>query len=555
MRNKLTITLVSILTLVLISLFAGLQGSSADAMPDTSQTLPSQTTAGSITFNVNATGTAINPYVLGTNLPAWLGSWRTQDNTFINRTKAANLTLIRIPGGSWSNYYEWDNCEINNVCPWDWGALKPTDFIDFIQATNTAAIYTVNQNGTSKEAAALVAFFNGSVSDNRTIGVDVNGKNWGTVGQWAQLRSDHGNANPINIKYYEIGNEIYGGKPGLGKDCLDWGWEDVWTCDGTEYANGLGNHEGFIAFRNAMRFVDPTIQVGAVGVTYGNSPDWWINYNNWGNEVIAAAGSQMDFYVIHQYALNDPTSYTDVLAQPQGTWQAIKADIDTSFDQHANGRRVPIAVTEYNLFAIQDNDNGQWMTQAVNMLFMGDTIGQMMTHGFDIANQWDLANGQAWNGTDYGLLNADSFARSPQYYVYPLWRKFGAELLPVSSSHNATSQLSVYAGRIDPWTVSVMAINKTGSAIQTTIQMQGAPATLVGGTADVAKASALNSQTITFNGVSNPNDSLSNAPSTNLGVIANPLSYTFQPYSITLLKLQIDAFEPTDWVYLPSITK
>ena len=27
-------------------------------------------------------------------------------------------------------------------------------------------------------------------------------------------------------------DEIYGGKSGMGTDCIDWGWEDAWTCDG-----------------------------------------------------------------------------------------------------------------------------------------------------------------------------------------------------------------------------------------------------------------------------------------------------------------------------------
>ncbi len=558
MRNGRFILFSSIFTILFMSLFIGQKSSAAETMPAPIQNSPTETNA-SISFNVNAAGKDINPYLLGTNLPAWLGTARTQNNTFINRTKTLNTPMLRLPGGSWSNGYNWLACENNDGSKcWSagWG-LNPTAFIDFLQATGSDAMFTINMNGTSKEAAALVAFFNGSVTDNRVIGVDVNGYDWGTVSKWAKLRRDHGNPNPINIKYYEIGNEIYGGKAGQGKDCLDWGWEDVWTCDGTEYVNGKGNHEGFIAFRNAMRAVDPTIKVGAVGVTYGNSPDYWVTYNNWGNEVIAAAGSQMDFYIIHQYAFGEPASYQEVLAQPQGTWQAIKADINTSFDQRANGRRVPIAVTEYNLFAFEGQDTNEWMSQAVNGLFLADTIGQMMQNEFDIANQWDISHGDWSQGipSRYGLMHSDDYARSPQYYVFPLWAKFGQEMLPITSSYNAATQLSVYAGRIDPWTVSVLAINKTGNQISSSIALNGAPNLLLGGTADVVKATSLSSTSVTFNGNSNPNDSLSNAPSTNLGVVANPMTYSFAPYSVTLLRLQIGAFEPTDWVYLPAIIK
>ena len=34
------------------------------------------------------------------------------------------------------------------------------------------------------------------------------------------------------------------------------------------------------------------------------------------------------------------------------TWGPIMADIEAAFDTFANGRRVPIAVTEHNLFAV-----------------------------------------------------------------------------------------------------------------------------------------------------------------------------------------------------------
>lgn len=127
---------------------------------------------------------------------------------------------------------------------------------------------TVNMNGTAQEAAALVAYFNGEVDDERPIGMDARGRDWGKVSDWAALRRENGNPEPLPIQYVEVGNEIYGGK--AGKDCAPWGWEDVWTCDGTEYVNGIGSgaarRDGYRAFRDAMRAVDPTIQVGAVGV-------------------------------------------------------------------------------------------------------------------------------------------------------------------------------------------------------------------------------------------------------------------------------------------------
>lgn len=266
----------------------------------------------------------------------------------------------------------------------------------------------------------------------------------------------------------------------------------------------------------------------------------------------------MDFYIVHQYAFDNlPGNYQEALAEPQTAWQPVMADIEASFDQYAGGRRVPIAVTEHNLIAIQDNDYAQWMTRGVNMLFMADKIGQQMTHGFAMANQWDLANGWANSGTEYGLMWPDNdFTRSPQYYVFPLWSNFGSKMLPISSTYDAATTLSVYAGMADPFTATVMAINKTGTAQTANIQINGAPSLLVGGTVDTVKASSLGAQEtgITYNGVNNMavSNNLSNAPSTQIAAFSNQVTYTFEPYSVTLLRITLEEFVPTDWVYLPA---
>jgi len=488
-----------------------------------------------ITINLSDSFQPFDPRLLGTNLPAWLGSGRTGDDAFINRAVAAETSLVRIPGGSWSNAYDWSACEMDNVCPWDWGVLTPTDFLNFVNATGMKAVYIVNPNGTAQEAAALVAFYNGAPDDTRVIGADIRGRDWGTVGQWAQLRADHGNPEPLGITYWEFGNEVYAGQAGT--DCVSWGWEEVWTCDGREYVQGSGSgadrHEGYLEFREAMRAVDPTIKLGAVGVPVQSD---WIN---WGNEVIAEAGEALDFYVIHQYAYFEPPgSYVEALAQPQAAWRPMMAGIQAALDQFGDGRRPPIAVTEYNLFAQQDQDNGQWLTRAVNMLFMADTIGQMATQGISIANQWDLANGLAGNGTDYGLLNADTRARYPQYYVFPLWAQFGSRLLPTTTTFAADSTLSAYGGMVNDGRFTLLAINKTGDPITTDVLINGGPDGFSRGLADVAAAPSLDSQTVTFNGVSDPADDLSDAPPTDLGALGNPFSYTFAPYSVTLLRLE-----------------
>ncbi len=253
-------------------------------------------------------------------------------------------------------------------------------------------MWTVSINSTAEEAAALVAFFNGDVDDTRPIGTDRNGRDWLTVGHWAQLRTDHGHPEAASIRYWEIGNEIYGAVQSAGPHCASWGWEDAWTCDGTEYVAGTTDHDGFLQFRQAMRAVDPDIEVGAVGV--GDRGEW----SDWDNKVMAGAGDDIDFYVVHQYGSNGDVSADEAFGIPRRAWPDITNDVRRGLRRPRHRGDMPIAITEHNLVAFIDNDDEQLMTQAVNAFYLAETIGQMAVNGVTIANQWNLANGRAANG-------------------------------------------------------------------------------------------------------------------------------------------------------------
>ena len=490
--------------------------------------------------------------LLGTNVPAWPGPSLLTNPRFITRTIALGSPLLRMPGGSWSGAYDWLACENGDqqACYWTWAA-RPTDFMNFMRATGSPGMWTVSVNGTPQEAAALVAFFNGTVDDTRTIGVDLRGRDWKTVGDWARLRAQHGNPTPLPIRLWEFGNEVYGGKAGAGAECASFGWEDVWTCDGTEYMQGKGSgatrQDGYLTFRTAMRTVDANILVGAVGVD--NPSDW----TNWGNEVIGIGAADLDFYVVHRYAYSQtPASAAAVLAPPQRTWANVVTDLNTAFDRYAAGRRAPIAVTEYNLVAFQDLDTGQLMRQAVNALSIADTIGQMATQGVQIANQWNLANGRAGNGTDYGLLDVDTQERNPQYYALALWNRFGTALLPVSTNALDATKLSLYAGRTADGALTLLAINKSAQPISATVRIAGAtgPFTV---TADTVSASTLTDTAVRFNGVTNPADDFADAPAQALGTQTGPFAHSFSPYSLTLLTLtSTQAVPKVTRIYVPS---
>lgn len=154
-----------------------------------------------------------------------------------------------------------------------------------------------------------MVFINGSVCDNRVIGVDRNGKDGATVATWAKRRTTHGDAFPKRVAYLEIENEFYGAKrsaPG----CVSYGWEDSWTCDGHAYIGGDSAHDDFVKIRSAIRKIDPTISVGAVGID-GAQSDW----GDFSNEVLDAGADALDSYVVRDDGFNAPASASDALAR------------------------------------------------------------------------------------------------------------------------------------------------------------------------------------------------------------------------------------------------
>ena len=497
----------------------------------TSQELGSAGLAGSnhrIVVRTDQVTQAFDRRLLGTNVPAWLLPQLVEDEGFRELVVASGTTMLRLPGGSWSNHYDWLGCELGDPqrCYWTW-ALRPSDFLELLETTGLPAMWTVSINGTAEEAAAAVAFFNGTVDDDRPIGRDRNGRDWLTVGHWAQLRTDGGHPEPAPIQFWEVGNEVYGAVRTAGRGCASWGWEDVWTCDGAEYVNGTDGHDGFLQFREEMRAVDADIEVGAVGV--GDLGAW----SDWDNKVMGGAADNIDFYVVHQYGSNGDVPAEDVFGIPRREWPRITGDIRDAYTDYGIAADVPIAATEHNLVAFLDGDDEQLMTRAVNAFYLAETIGQMATSGVTIANQWNLANGRGANGTDYGLIDAQTHERSPAYYAMALWSRFGDELVGVDSDPGLNG-LGLYGGRSPDGSTQLLVVNPSATGFGATIAVEPAAAPKVV-TADVVVADSLLATSVSWNGSPTPSIDLSEL-SKRLPVTADgELRHDFPAYSITLL--------------------
>jgi alpha-N-arabinofuranosidase len=217
-----------------------------------------------VNLSVDASQTirAADPRWFGVNTAIYDGYLDTSYTS--NALAQAGLLSLRFPGGSESDDYNWST-GTSDANTWTWG----TSFANLAHvATNagTQVITTVNYGtGSSNEAAAWVAYANGSPASTLSLGTDQYGTNWHTVGYWASLRaaaplgSDDGHnflrisrSAPLGFKYWEVGNECYGS------------WEtdsNAVPHDPFTYATRARD------YLNLMKAVDPTIKVGVVATT------------------------------------------------------------------------------------------------------------------------------------------------------------------------------------------------------------------------------------------------------------------------------------------------
>lgn len=310
----------------------------------------------------------IPPYGFGIHTSVYDNALHHPDNP--EELELAGITMLRYPGGGYSDNYHWAT---HTMTPWSSGddgyLANRSDFgsyLELVFATDSALMITVNYGsnqagdgpGEPKEAAAWVAYANGDPEDDTLIGEDSTGYDWKTVGFWAGLRAagrledDDGfnflrisREEPLGVEYWEIGNEVFGN--GYYASGSDEGFElDLHVpYDGTPRfrhpdLSGTRYGEGVAEYSREMKAVDPDIKIGAVLVTPPDDYSW---APTWNDEVLGQCGQDIDFGVIHWYP-----NRSDLLRAPQQTIPTTFRELRAAFEEHAgeNGDAIEVAVTE-----------------------------------------------------------------------------------------------------------------------------------------------------------------------------------------------------------------
>ncbi len=239
--------------------------------------------------------------------------------------KKLNVPVLRWPGGNFASNYHW----LDGIGPKEkrpkkldtaWMAednnhFGTEEFIKYCRLIGAEPYICLNfGTGTLEEALGWVEYCN---YDGDTY--------------YANLRRKNGSEKPHKVKYWGLGNEIYGK------------WQHG-HCSPKEYAAKAREYGQFI------KKIDPEIKTIAVGA---DNPDWDI-------EVIKTAGEEIDYISIHTYfSSND---YLTVVGLPYFVDRRLKlleASIEVGESYIKREKKIEIAYDEWNMWRkpLEDEEN------------------------------------------------------------------------------------------------------------------------------------------------------------------------------------------------------
>ncbi len=253
------------------------------------------------------------------------------DPDVIRFLRDSHLPILRWPGGNFVSGYHWEEgigpIEQRPTRPnYAWGGVEPNlfgtdEFIEFCRAVGCEPMICVNAgSGTPAEAARWIEYCNGPVSS-----------------PMGARRAASGHPEPYRIKYWEVGNELWG----------------RWQYDWTTAAGYLDRYQQFVP---AMLGADPTITLYACG-----TPTFW--GKQWNETLVRGAGSRLlgtitDHPLIGGGVLSsvEPLDvFRDFMVVPnalESKWVTLRGDMRTW-----GIPRPQLAVTELQMFAHVQSDS------------------------------------------------------------------------------------------------------------------------------------------------------------------------------------------------------
>ncbi len=404
-----------------------------------------------IITDVSDTIGKVSKYVFGNALAVWIGSVNVTNNPLISYLKKMSPTLIRYPGGSWSDIFFW------NGNPGDIPFLVP-DGTDPGTLPDTLG----PQFGTGSWPTTVSNYYalRDSVNDTQGL-ITINyayaryGLGPEPVKQAAHYAADWVRYDNGRTKFWEIGNENAGP------------WEAGWLIDTTTNQDGqpdtitgslYGQH--FKIFADSMRAaafeIGATIYIGGQILHYDGAGSWNSVDRQWNVGFFSEAGDSPDFYVIHNY-FGTAGTVANILnvatSEPNLNMNFIRQDI---INKQAAVR--PVALTEWNVYWDLVPDNLH-RTSFINGMQAVIISCEMIKLNLGLSARWLIANWES-DGMFYRGNNGSIPSWNPRpdvFYMYYLQRFFGDHIVTTSSSSN---NVLAYSSTFSSGETGVIVINK-----------------------------------------------------------------------------------------------
>ncbi|SCI58887.1 Alpha-N-arabinofuranosidase [uncultured Ruminococcus sp.] len=307
----------------------------------------------------------------------------------LDALRQVRVPLLRYPGGNFVSNYHWEDgigpkSERRRVFEYAWlteesNQFGTADFIELCRKVGAEPLICVNMgSGTVEEAMHWVEYCNGTGNT-----------------YYANLRRSHGYEEPFGVKYWGLGNEMYG----------------MWQM---KHQSAQAYAEAALEYAKGMKWVDPGISLIACG--YEQSADW--NYT-----VAKEIGSLIDYISAHHYSVGwgpfQKDDYLGCLYIPEYmnrltnlTLSAVNAGLNDVTDH------IKVAWDEWNLFG--------WIFNGVDddaSYTMQDVITTALVLNFFIQNSDKI--GMANYSTFVNINGAvsthdDQMVKRAQFYVFDL---------------------------------------------------------------------------------------------------------------------------------------
>jgi alpha-N-arabinofuranosidase len=236
--------------------------------------------------------------------------------------KKLNIQILRWPGGNFVSNYHW----MDGIGPLEkrpkrielaWNTVEPNrfgtdEFLRFCEKLGAEPYICVNMgSGSMEEGQSWVEYCN-----------------WRWDSYYANLRRKYGRERPYGVKYWGLGNEVYG----------DW---QIGQKDAEEYVSEARE------YAKVMKRVDPGIELVACGYPpeYPNEA----KSSRWNKAVLEELSGCISFISSHLYVGNPDDDYYKYMALSECIEDHIRR-LEAVIDLVAMEKNIKIALDEWNVW-------------------------------------------------------------------------------------------------------------------------------------------------------------------------------------------------------------